>query len=105
LKTIEKNKLIFKNWFKKSENNNITRTQVINLIINRFGYIRYLEIRVRNPKNNFNKINCRYKVGVDPVGEPTFKGTSDVFFKQNKDIFDIIFIDGLHLEEQADKDI
>ena len=105
MKTIEKNKLIFKNWFKKSEKNNITGTQVINLIIIRFGYNRYLEIGVRNPKTNFNKINCRYKVGVDPVGEPTFKGTSDDFFKQNKDIFDIIFIDGLHLEEQTDKDI
>ena len=34
-----------------------------------------------------------------------YKMSSDIFFKSNKKYFDIIFIDGLHLEEQVDKDI
>jgi hypothetical protein len=31
--------------------------------------------------------------------------TSDIFFENNKELFDIIFIDGLHIEQQVDKDI
>ena len=33
------------------------------------------------------------------------KMTSDDFFLQNKKMFDIVFIDGLHIEEQVEKDI
>ena len=35
----------------------------------------------------------------------SFNCTSPEFFNKNKDFFDIIFIDGLHLEYQVDKDI
>ena len=31
--------------------------------------------------------------------------TSDTFFKNNKDKFDVIFLDGLHTYEQTIKDI
>ena len=81
------------------------RTEIINLFVGRYNYNRYLEIGVRNPKDNFNKINCNYKVGIDPNGKTTFTVTSDEFFQQNEEKFDIIFIDGLHLEHQVDKDI
>ena len=57
-----------------------------------------------------DKINIKYKVGVDPCleahdREPTFKLTSDDFFAKNKETFDIIFIDGLHESEQVERDI
>lgn len=47
------------------------------------------------------------KTGVDPntSTRATIYKTSDDFFKENKEIFDIIFIDGLHLKEQVYKDI
>ncbi len=78
----------------------------------------YLEIGVRNPSVNFNKINCKTKYSVDPGIEfkenpVDFKFTSDVFFQKlsegeilSRDIkFDVIFIDGLHLAEQVERDI
>ena len=57
--------------------------------------------------NNHNSINCEYKISVDPT--PTvpvsYSMTSDDFFEQNKEMFDVIFIDGLHWSEQVYKDI
>lgn len=82
----------------------INRTSIINWIISKKGYESYLEIGVHRGKN-FKNINIKNKVGVDPLREPTFKMTSDQFFKQNKSMFDIIFIDGLHHKEQVLNDI
>ena len=78
----------------------------------------YLEIGVRNPNDNFNKIIAKNKYSVDPGVEfenntVDFKVTSDEFFAGlenntylNKEIkFDVIFIDGLHLASQVKKDI
>lgn len=78
----------------------------------------YLEIGVRNPDSNFSKINAKNKYSVDPGYEflenpVDFVMTSDEFFSKlnsneilNNEIrFDVIFIDGLHLAEQVDKDI
>ncbi len=85
-----------------------SRSAVINHLIHKHNLNNYLEIGVRDGRN-FNKINITQKTGVDP--DPTkqivnlFKMTSDEFFKKNKNFFDIIFIDGLHLEHQVDKDI
>ena len=85
----------------------MNRTEIINSLILNNNFKTYLEIGVRNPDDNFNKIVCYDKVGVDP--EPsamaTHVMTSDDFFAQNKKTFDIIFIDGLHLREQVLKDI
>lgn len=89
----------------------ITRTDIINYLIEKYNLKTYLEIGVRNPNDNFNKIKCDNKVAVDPEPliqtENIYIGTSDNYFQNishNKK-FDIIFIDGLHLEEQVDKDI
>lgn len=95
------------------------RTDVINFLLTRFNRETcYLEIGVRNPADNYNHINASKKYSVDPGVEYQessidFKMTSDSFFDQlknnevlSKDIkFDVIFIDGLHLAEQADRDI
>ena len=85
-----------------------SRTSIINHLIKKYKLSKYLEIGVRKGEN-FNKINVDVKFGVDPnplfENNNLYKIKSDDFFKLNKDTFDIIFIDGLHLEEQVDKDI
>jgi hypothetical protein len=88
----------------------VRRYDLINHIIKNRNYKKYLEIGVRNPnKGNFNKIIIENKTGVDPnpIVEQNniIKSTSDNFFKNTEEKYDIIFIDGLHLEEQVDKDI
>jgi hypothetical protein len=94
----------------KKEQQSGSRTELINFLIDRFGYQRHLEIGMDCGKN-FKKIKCKYKVGVDPaVGEyshanPTYPMTSDEFFKQNKEMFDIVFVDGLHEHTQVYRDI
>lgn len=82
----------------------MTRTQLIQTIINKFGYKSYLEIGCFS-NINFDNIHVTNKVGVDPENGGTLRMTSDDFFKVNVQKFDIIFIDGLHLEHQVDKDI
>lgn len=82
------------------------RWDLINQLIINNKYTTYLEIGVRDGKC-FEKINIKTKHGVDPDPRVavTFKTTSDNFFKTNKNFYDIIFIDGLHLKEQIRKDI
>lgn len=90
------------------------RYDIINDIIKVKNYKSYLEIGVRDTPKNFGRIQINRRVGVDP--EPRllkldkkrdtfFELTSDEFFKQNNDKFDIIFIDGMHTDEQVTKDI
>jgi len=95
------------------------RTEIINFLLTlKQKESIYLEIGVRNPNNNFNQIKASKKYSVDPGVEfkenpVDFKMTSDEFFEklyENKllanDIkFDVIFIDGLHLANQVDRDI
>jgi hypothetical protein len=66
----------------------------------------YLEIGVEDG-HNFHAVYCVKKVGVDPKqgSAATIKLTSDEFFTNNKDKFDVIFVDGLHLSEQIYKDV
>src|SRR6478609_7916531 len=85
----------------------MTRTEIINQLIKIYGYESYLEIGVSNAALNFNKIVCKEKTGVDPdtKARATFGITSDQFFNRIKKSYDIVFIDGLHTEEQAFRDI
>ena len=96
-----------------------TRTTSINFLLSiKQGDTTYLEIGVRNPDDNFKHITATSKYSVDPGFEfaenpVDFKMTSDVFFQKlsnnevlsNTTKFDVIFIDGLHLAEQVDKDV
>ena len=86
-----------------------TRHEVVNTIIDTYNYNSYLEIGVENGITFKNiKLDMVNKVGVDP--DPTYKEeniilkTSDVFFKENNKIFDIIFIDGMHQLEYVYND-
>ncbi len=91
----------------------MTRTDVINTIIRHYNYNSYLEIGVRNPRDNFNLVNCGVKYGVDPKtivghnGNHMWKKTSDELFAYlpDKFTFNLIFIDGGHTETQAKSDI
>ena len=103
----------------------MNRNDIINDLIEERGYKSYLEIGLDNPFLNFIHINCELKESVDPYDLNskfctlwndsnldaylkflTYRKTSDEFFETypNKK-YDIIFIDGLHLEEQCDRDV
>lgn len=83
------------------------RTRIINKIIDIKLYNSYLEIGV-DKNQNFKNVKCEYKIGIDP--DENSKGTthyitSNDFFENNTETFDLIFIDGLHIRNQVKKDI
>lgn len=93
-------------------------TELLCYLATKFDFKSYLEIGVQNKANNFDKIPCVDKIGVDP--DPNAKATnictSDHYFKIRETIkekfaskehssgFDLIFIDGLHHADQVRKD-
>ena len=87
----------------------MTRTELINGLIQKNGYKTYLEIGVNTPAQpgyNWVGVKIPVKHGVDPNVNTTYQMGSDEFFKdfiQQK--YDIVFVDGLHLHEQAYRDI
>jgi len=87
----------------------MNRTTIINYLISRSQAKSYLEIGIWNGIN-FDNIACSNRTGVDPSWRlPKRKDvlamSSDDFFKQNKEKFDVIFVDGLHHADQVLKDL
>lgn len=84
----------------------MNRIEIINGLITKNNYKSYLEIGVQGG-HCYELITCKNKIGVDPdrSSAATIHKTSDDFFKDNKELFDIIFIDGLHHSEQGYKDL
>ncbi len=82
------------------------RTKIVQSLINLTKTEKYLEIGM-GPGLNHLSINCKFKTCVDPTPTVpvTYSMTSDDFFKQNKEKFGVVFIDGLHWSEQVYKDI
>lgn len=90
------------------------RTSIINHLISKYNLKSYLEIGIRTG-SNFNRIIIDELIGVDPnlklykneslENKKLINKTSDEYFKDLDRKFDIIFIDGLHIEEQTIKDI
>lgn len=88
----------------------MTRTSIITDLIRKNGYTTYLEIGVATGENirGVATVPGLHIVGVDPaplcefVTDPV---DSDTFFASNTETFDLVFIDGCHLEAQVDKDI
>lgn len=84
----------------------MTRTEVIQRMIDFRGFKTYLEIgsyRNENVKNL--KIDQKVTVDPDPDAYATYQMTSDQYFAENDEKFDIIFIDGLHEHSQVWRDI
>lgn len=91
----------------------MNRAVLINELIKANNYSSYLEIGVHNG-SNLNNVECVYKRGVDPnlitgyyssLNHRMFQGTSNDFFAQTKETFDIVFIDGHHGQDQFILDI
>ena len=89
----------------------INHTQLLNALSEKYNLKSYLEIGVQNKANNYNKIICPVKVGVDPeVNDSEIRGmSSDAYFEAIKNnnpalVFDLIFIDGLHHADQVKRD-
>ena len=83
---------------------NFFRWNLINYLIEIKDYSSYLEI-VCDQNQLFSKIKIKNKLGVDPVSGGNIRKTSDEFFKNNIEKFDIVFIDGLHHYHQVKRDI
>lgn len=83
---------------------NYHRLDLILKLIDRVNAQSYLEIGC--DKNQiFSNINCKNKVGVDPSKGGNLRMTSDDYFSTYRDMFDIIFIDGLHHYDQVTRDL
>ena len=96
-------------------NRELSRISVINSCLKTIRGNSYLEIGIGTGKT-ITKIKSNHKVGVDPKlqvnkairqqqNTKLYELTSDQFFKKNKEKYDVIFVDGLHLYEQAIRDI
>ena len=79
------------------------RTRVLNTLVRTRAFRTYLEIGIGNPADNFQRIRCVEKTGVDPapraVAPGIVKKRSEDFFRGNRRSFDLIFIDGDHRAE------
>lgn len=90
-------------------------TQLLNALIEKYGLKSYLEIGVQTRQQNFDKIRCKNKMGIDPEIQTDcsddfvmLKGiTSDYYFNSvagKYAVYDLIFIDGLHHADQVKRD-
>ena len=103
----------------------LKRTEVIQRIIDKKKARTYLEIGV-SKGGNFFRIKARRKTAVDPyfkfsrkqriewvlknfhnLTAKYYRSTSDGFFSsvRSSDLFDVVFIDGLHTHRQSLKDV
>ena len=83
------------------------RTTLIIYLFNKYKYKSYLEIG-HGQGHNWRQMGfINNKKCVDPFmgAPPVIRKTSDSFFEDNKDTYDLIFIDGDHTAEQVYKDI
>lgn len=90
----------------------MTRTEIIQLLIDRYDLKSYVEIGLQKKSNNFDKIKCLFKLSVDPDenSDADVPLTSDEYFKElTRTIehrkIDLFFIDGFHEREQVGRDI
>jgi predicted O-methyltransferase YrrM len=80
------------------------RLELIKLAIASTNAKTYLEIGC-DRNQIFSQLSVEHMVGVDPARGGNVRMTSDDFFNQNTETFDVIFIDGLHTYDQVSKDV
>lgn len=94
------------------------KKNIINYLIEKNNFTKYLEIGVDNPTGNFDLIQSPIKHSVDPCIEfidaiVDYKYPSDDFFSllENNQLnlpsdykWDVVFIDGLHISTQVERD-
>jgi hypothetical protein len=82
------------------------RTDLLKYLVQRFQSKKYLEIGCQGDLN-FNQMReiVESAIGVDPISGGTHRLTSDEFFQQNSEQFDLIFVDGDHTALQVWRDI
>ena len=80
------------------------RIDLINHLCRRYRPVTYLEIGCA-ADDCFKNVEASRKIGVDPIRGGTERMTSDEFFEQSRRKFDVIFVDGLHLLDQARRDV
>lgn len=82
------------------------RYDIINHLISKNNYKSFLEIGTQN-KINYILVNIDRKICVDPDtnSNANYQMTSDEYFNNNFEKFDIIFIDGLHHSDYVYRDI
>ena len=84
---------------------NYNRAAIVNLLLADRRDAHYLEIGCAE-NMLFDAVIARHKTGVDPSRGGTERLTSDEFFRRNPDEkYDVIFIDGLHVYDQAHRDL
>lgn len=87
----------------------MNHTDVLNHFADTRSYHSYLEIGVRDPADNYNRVNCELKTGVDPSPKSDAPGLvkmlSDDFFRSNTRRYDLVFVDGDHHAAAAGRDI
>lgn len=83
-----------------------SRWTVLSYLMDRFQYKSYLEIGTFDDEIfSAMRKQVEIAIGVDPWKGGTHRMTSDVFFSSNVQMFDLIFVDGLHEADQAFRDI
>jgi hypothetical protein len=87
----------------------MNHTTLLNHLIAKHNLKSYLEIGVKSTEQNFDKIKCEMKIGVDPEVKRVrsiCSMTSDEYFANLYEgaNFDLIFIDGLHHADQVERD-
>lgn len=81
------------------------RIAIVNLLMAKRPDGNYLEIGCAG-NELFNSVIAKHKTGVDPETGGTVRLTSDEFFLRDDGTrYDVIFIDGLHVYEQARRDV
>ena len=85
-------------------NDEVKRDVLVNFLISKKKYKNFLEIGCYRD-DLFSKVIAEARTGVDPVSGGNVRKTSDDFFRENNNEFDLIFIDGLHHYNQARKDL
>lgn len=83
---------------------NYNRIAVVNQLVSNYSDPNYLEIGCA-ANTLFDSLPVRRKTGVDPFFGGSVRKTSDKFFADNTERFDVVFIDGLHTHEQVRRDI